>query len=175
MSATCSLICSRRSAGRCGQGRDLVECARKLSSRFDQRGALQRPLSGFAPKARGLLDQPSFGAVTRQNLRLVLSDVSEVAFEGFGDASVQRTSRLAQKGAVSRILDQRVFKEITRMRRYALTEQQASPNDPIQSWSQLLLGLAHYSGQQSVSELASYRRSDLRDLFGGAKPVEPRH
>jgi hypothetical protein len=38
-----------------------------------------------------------------------------------------------------------------------------------------LLGLAHYSGQQSVSELASYRRSDLRDLFGGDKPVEPRH
>jgi hypothetical protein len=61
------------------------------------------------------------------------------------------------------------------MRRYALTKQQASPNDPIQSWPQLLLGLAHYSGQQSVSELASYRRSDLRDLFGGAKPVEPRH
>jgi hypothetical protein len=59
--------------------------------------------------------------------------------------------------------------------RYALTKQQASLNDPIQSWPQLLLGLAHYSGQQSVIELASYRRSDLRDLFGGAKPVEPRH
>src|ERR1700738_5228909 len=93
----------------------------------------------------------------------------------FGDASVQRTPRLAQKGAVGRILDQRVLKEITRMRRHALTKQQASPNDPIQSWPQLLLGLAHDGSQQSVSELASYRRSDLRDLFVGAKPVEPRH
>src|SRR4029077_4182830 len=152
-----------------------VETLRKLSGRFNQSGALQRPLSGFAPKAHGLFDQPGFGAVARQNLRLVLSDVSEAAFEGFGDASVQRTSRLAQKGAVGRILDQRVLKEIPRMRRYALTKQQASPHDPIQSWPQLLLGLAHDGRQQSVGEPASYRRSDWRDLFGGAKPVEPRH
>ena len=38
-----------------------------------------------------------------------------------------------------------------------------------------MLGLAHYSSQQRMSELPSYRRSDLSDLFGGAKPVEPRH
>src|SRR6516162_332180 len=113
--------------------------------------------------------------MTRQQLRLVLANLGELVFNRFCDASVQRTSRLAQKGAVGRILDQRVLKKITRMREYALTKQQASPNDPIQSWPQFLLGLAHYSGQQSVSELASYRRSDLRDLFGGAKPVEPRH
>ena len=73
---------------------------------------------GYAAELkRGLFDQPRFGAVARQNLRLVLSDVSKAAFEGFGDASVQGTSRLAQKGAIRRILDQRVLKEITRMRR----------------------------------------------------------
>ena len=95
-------------------------------------GALQRPLPGFAPKARGLFDQPGFSAVARQNLRLVLSDVSEAAFQGFGDASVQRTSRLAQKGAVGCILDQRVLKEITRKRRCALTETASQPerSDP---------------------------------------------
>ena len=127
--------------GRAGQDRDLVERARELRHGFNQRRALQRPLSRFAPKARGLLDQPGFGAVTRQNLRLVLGDVSEVAFERFGDASVQRTSRLAQKGAVGRILDQRVLKEITRMRRYALPKQQTCPNDPIESWPNSCSGL----------------------------------
>ena len=70
--------------GSTGQARDLVERARELSNRFEQRGALQRPLSGFAPKTRRLFDQPSFGAVTRQNLRLVLSNVREVHFREFG-------------------------------------------------------------------------------------------
>jgi hypothetical protein len=37
--------------GTAGQGRDLVKGARELSNRFEQRGALQRPLSGFAPSA----------------------------------------------------------------------------------------------------------------------------
>ena len=109
--------------GGAGQGRDLVEGARELSNRFEQRGGLQRPLSGSAPKARGLFDQPGFGPVTREYLRSVLSNVREVPFESFRDASVQRTSRFAQKGAVGRILNQRVLKEITRMRRYTLREQ----------------------------------------------------
>src|SRR6516162_10773420 len=105
--------------------------------------------------------------MTRQQLRLVLANLGELVFNRLCDASVQRTSRLAQKGAVGRILDQRVLKEITRMRRYAPTKQQASPNDPIQSWPQLLLGFARYSGQHSVSELPSYRRSDLRNFLSG--------
>src|ERR1700722_17553159 len=90
------LLATQRRRG--GQSCDQFETLLKLSGRFNQSGALQRPLSGFAPKARGLLMQPGVGAVARQNLRLVHSDVSEAAFEGFGDASVQRTSRLAQEG-----------------------------------------------------------------------------
>ena len=67
--------------GRGWQGRDLVEGARELLYGFDQRRALQRPLSRFAPQARRLLDLPSFGAVTRQQLWLALADVGELAFE----------------------------------------------------------------------------------------------
>jgi hypothetical protein len=40
-------------------------------------------LSGFAPQARGLLDQPGLGAVTRQQFGLGLGDVREPAFESF--------------------------------------------------------------------------------------------
>ena len=65
--------------GRGGQGRDLVEGARELLYGFNQRRALQRPLSRFAPQARSLLDQASLGAVTRQQLRLALGNLRELA------------------------------------------------------------------------------------------------
>jgi hypothetical protein len=97
-------IATQRRGG--GQSCDQVETLRKLSGRFNQSGTLQRPLSGFAPKTGGLFDQPGLGAVAGQNLRLVLGDVSETAFEGFGDTSVQRTSRLA----IGRILNETILR-----------------------------------------------------------------
>src|SRR6516165_4086944 len=62
------------------QGRDLTEGAGELLYGFDQRRALDRPLSCFAPLKRGLFDQPSFGVVARQQLGLVLSNLSELTF-----------------------------------------------------------------------------------------------
>jgi class 3 adenylate cyclase len=40
--------------------------------------------------------RPGLGGVTRQQFWLTLGDLRELAFEGFGDASVKRASRLAQ-------------------------------------------------------------------------------
>ena len=60
-----------------GQCCDLIEGTYELIDGFNQRRPHKRPLSRFAPKAGGLFDLPSFGAVTRQNLRLVLSNISE--------------------------------------------------------------------------------------------------
>ena len=91
-------------------------------------------MSCLPPEAGGLLDQFRLSAVTREQLRLVLGDVRKLALDSLSDASVQGASRLAQERAVGRILYQRVLKKITPKRRYALTEQQASPNDPVQSW-----------------------------------------
>ena len=161
--------------GRGGQGRDLVKGTRELLYGFDQRRALQRPLSRFAPQARGLLDQPGLGAVTRQQLRLALGDLGELAFEGFGDASVKRASRLAQQRAIGRVLHQGMLEQIGRMRRHALPEQQTSRNETVERRSQLRLRLAHHRSQQGMRELPPDRRPDLRHLLGGAEPVEPRH
>jgi hypothetical protein len=52
--------------GRGGQGRNLGKRTRELRHSFNERRALQRPLSRFAPQPGGLLDLPSLGAVTRQ-------------------------------------------------------------------------------------------------------------
>ena len=78
--------------GRGWQGRNLSKRTSKLLGRFNQRRTRQRPLSGFAPQARRLLDQPGLGVVTRQQLGLALGNVGELALECFGNTSVQRAS-----------------------------------------------------------------------------------
>src|SRR5262245_36169195 len=80
--------------GRGGQGRGLVERTPELFRGLDQCRALRRAQSGFAPQRRGFLDLPCLGAVTRQQLGLILRDLGELTFEGFVDSGVQRTSRL---------------------------------------------------------------------------------
>jgi hypothetical protein len=82
-------------SGRGRQVRDLRKRAVELSSRLDQRGARQRPLSRFAPQPYSFLDQPSVGVVTREQFRLVLSNLGKVFLKSIGDASMKRTSRLA--------------------------------------------------------------------------------
>ena len=44
----------------------------------------------------------------------------------------KRTSRLAQKGAVGRILNEGVLEQITRVRRHALPEQQTGRNETVE-------------------------------------------
>jgi hypothetical protein len=82
-----------------GQGRDLVEGARELLCGFNQRRALQRPLSCLAPQARRLLDQAGLGAMPCEQMRVALGDVGKLPFDCVCDTSVQRASRLAQQGA----------------------------------------------------------------------------
>ena len=83
--------------GRGGQGRDLVERARELLYGLDQRRALQRPLSRFAPQARGLLDQSGLGAVTRQQFGLVFGDLGELTFKTF--RRCEHEARVAARAA----------------------------------------------------------------------------
>src|SRR6266699_4653895 len=154
--------------GRWGQGCDLVERTPELFCGFDQRRALRRPQSGFAPQRRGFLDLPRLGAVTRQQLGLVLGDLRELTFEGFGDSGMKRTSPLAQQCAVSRIPYQGMLEKVGRVRRATLLEQQTSPNETVKRRLQLRLRLAHDRSQQGVRELTSDRRPDLRQLLGGA-------
>src|SRR5262249_56466422 len=92
-----NLLASELGSGR--QGLDLGKRTSELLCGFNQRRALQRPLSRFAPEARGLLDQAGLGAVTRQQLRLTLGDIHELALECFGDTGVKRASRLAPQRA----------------------------------------------------------------------------
>src|SRR5262249_18448921 len=101
---------------------DLVERTPELFRGFDQRRALRRPQAGFAPQRRGFLDLPRLGAVTRQQLGLVLGDLGELTFEGFGDSGMKRTSRLAKQRTVSPIPSQCILEKVGHIRRATLPE-----------------------------------------------------
>src|SRR6516162_9767939 len=75
-----------------GQDRNQVKRASELCHRLHQSRALQRPLSSFAPQARGVLDQPSLSVVMRQSLRLALSELRELAFKNLCDTGMKRAS-----------------------------------------------------------------------------------
>jgi hypothetical protein len=81
---------------------------------------------------------------TRQQLRLALGDLRELALKGFGDTGVKRASRLAQQCAISRVLHQAMLEQIGRMRRHAPPEQQTSLNETIKRRTQLCLGCTNH-------------------------------
>ena len=167
------LLAAQRGSG--GQSRDLVEGTGKLLRGFNQCRAFERPLPRFAPQTRSLLDLPGLGAVARQQLRLALGHLRELAFEGFSDTGVKRASRLAQQRAIGRVLHQRMLEQIARVRRHALPEQQTSRNETVERRIEFRLRLVHHRSQQGMRKLTPDRRSDLRHLLGRAEPVEPRH
>ena len=93
-----------------------------MASTSAERASDRRP--ALRPKTGSFLDQSSFRAVTRDQLRLALGDFVELVFQSFGDASVQRTSALAQERAVGRILHQAMLEQIGRVRRLTLPKEQ---------------------------------------------------
>jgi hypothetical protein len=62
--------------------------------------------------------------VTRQQLRLTLGYFGELAFKGFSNSGVKRTSWLTQPGAIGHVLNESVLEQITRVQRHTLPEQQ---------------------------------------------------
>src|ERR1700730_18362708 len=148
-----------------GQGRDLVEGARELPCGFNQRRALQRPLSCLAPQARRLLEQAGLGTVPGQQFRLVRGNLRKLALQHVGDTSVQRPTRLAQQRAIGSVLHKGVLEQVARMWRHALPEQQTRLNETVERQIELRLWLAHHRGQQSIRKLPPDHRPDLRHLL----------
>ena len=100
-----------------GQRRYLVEGTCELAS-LQRAPNFKRPLSRFAPQSRSLLDQTCLGAVTRQQLWLVLGNLGELAFKGFSNACVKRASRLAKQRAIGCILHKCMLEQVGRLRRH---------------------------------------------------------
>jgi hypothetical protein len=114
--------------------------------------------------------------VVGEQLGFGLGKLRELAFKGLSDASMKRTSRLAQQRAIRRILHQGMFEQIHRMGRDALPEQQAGLDEMVESRVEFPLRLAYHRSQQFMRKLSPYGSSDLAYFLGRrADPVEPRH
>ena len=85
--------------GSAGQGRDLVEGARELSNRFEQRRTPQRSLSGFAPPFNRVLGEAGLGEVMRQQFGLDGS--AGVDAQNFGDPAMQNVAAAFQQILIS--------------------------------------------------------------------------
>ena len=118
--------------GSAGQGRNLVEGARELLCGFDQRRALQRPLSRFAPPFDGRFGHARLGEVMRQQLRFGRSGAGELVAQGLADAAVQNLAPALEQILISRVLNERVLEAIVGIRRQALHQQDVGLGEPFQ-------------------------------------------
>jgi len=111
--------------------------------------------------------------MARQQFRLILRDLHKLGLDGFGDASVERASQLAQQRAIGRVLHQGVLEQIGRMRRRALPNSNRG-DETVERRSQLRLRLARRRCQQSMREFAPDRRpicaTSLAGRAGRAAP-----
>ena len=175
MTATCSSICSWRSAGVAVKvsswSSARLNCA--IPSTSAERSNDCRP--ALAQKAADFSIRAGLGVMTRNQLRLARSDFRKLGFQDFRNAGVQPTSALAKKSAVGRILHQGMFEQVSRVRRYALPKQQPGPYQTVKSRLQRSFLLARHRSQQGMRELSPNHRSDLRNLLCRTKPIKPRH
>ena len=118
--------------GRGGQGRDLVKRTCELLCGFNQRRALQRPLSRFAPPFDRSLGQARLREVMREQLRLGRSGGGKLVAQNLGDAAVQDLAPALEQILVSRVLDQRVLEAIFGFGRQALHQQDVGFGEPFQ-------------------------------------------
>ena len=102
------------------RGKQLINIELSASTSAERSSDLSR----LAPQVRGFLDETSLAVVACQKLSLILGNLAEFLFQGFSNASVKRASRLAQQRPLGCVLHERVFKQICRVRRHALSEEQ---------------------------------------------------
>ena len=130
MSATCKLDLFATQRGGARQGRNLIEGARELFNGFDQRRALQRPLSRFAPPFDRRFGKASLGEVMRQQLWLGRSGDGDVVAQHLGDAAVQNLAPALEQILIGRVLYERVLEPIIGFRRQALHQQDVGFGEP---------------------------------------------
>ena len=103
--------------------------------------------------------------MARQQFGSALGNLGELALKGFNNAGMKSASRLTQKGAVGRVLDESMFKKIGRVRRHTLPEKQTCRHETVECRLKFRLRLANHGPQERMRELSPYYCTDLGDFF----------
>lgn len=110
-----------------------------------------------------------------QQLGSAFGDRCELRLERFRNARMDRSTLVAQQGAIGGVLHQRMIELVDRIRRDTLTKQQTGTNQPLQRGVEFGLLFARHGGEQYMREFPADRRPDLRQRLGRAQPVQARH
>jgi hypothetical protein len=94
--------------------------------------------------------QTGFGAVMREQLGLAFGNVSKLALKCFSNTGVKSASRLAQEGAIGRILYQGVLEKISRVRSGTLSEEQSCRDEPVKCRSDGRFRLARHGSHKRM-------------------------
>ena len=137
--------------------------------------ARDRSISSALKIERGAIGQFGAGKMLRNNFRLGFGDLRELVFQRGGNTRMQRAPRLAQQQAVGRILNQRVLKQVGRLRRHTVPQQQAGRDHPIERRLKLRVGSARDRRNDGVGKFPADRCADLDHLLAGPEAVEPSH
>ena len=147
------LLATQRGSGR--QGRDLVQGSGELRRGFNQRRALQRPLSRLRPPFDGRFGEARLAEVMCQQLGLDRSGGGEIIAQDLGDAAVQNLAPAFEQVLISRILDQAVFEAIIGFGRHALDQQDVGFGEPLQPGLQRRVLHPGERAQEPIGEAAS--------------------
>lgn len=95
-----------------------------MADRFRICRALHRALTGYLPLLDGLRLQIRFRVVMGEELGLRLGDLRKALFQDLRNLAVIILAPAAQQRLIGRVLEQRVFEAVVRLRRDALDKQQ---------------------------------------------------
>jgi hypothetical protein len=87
-----------------------------VAERLDVRQSCRRALGRLAPVRQRAINQPRFGVVVRQQLRLGLGNFRKPACENLGEAFVQLAPSCVQDRLKGRVADQRMLEDVARLR-----------------------------------------------------------
>lgn len=146
-----------------------------MADGFGVRRAIAAEQSGPFPIRHGSFGKVRFGEVLREQFRCCCGGLRELSLQHFGDALVMLLPFAFEQRVVRRVLNQRVFEAVADLRWSAFLEDQLRVQKLAEFFVERLWIERRDGLQQFVRELASERRSQLRDFFRIAQPIEPGH
>src|SRR5271165_2059181 len=163
------LLLLRSVGARLSHGDRLAE----MDDRFLEGRAAKGLIARLAPPFNGEVVEAGLSEMMRDRFGLGRGALGLVA-QNFSGAAVQRLAAALEQALIGRVLDQRVFEEVVRLRSIAVDEQDVGLGEPLQSRPESGFVETGHGLKQHVREAAPKHGADLGDLPRRAEPVEPR-
>ncbi len=142
---------------------------------FLVRAARARQLTGFVPRYDCLLGGASFRVVMRQQLRMGFDRLRESRFQELSHLQVVLLPGALEQRLICRILNERMFEDVTRAWRATALIQQLVPHQLLEPGLQHRWLHRRQVLQHLVGEFPPEHCSPLRDLAQVWQAIEPCH